>query len=71
MGTTEDPRNHANQTPRNRGCRLSNRWACEACNHAKQSPGWNITTHGDDMGCHIADLPRPAAPTPLEGTVAT
>jgi hypothetical protein len=48
---------------------------CEACNYAKEAPGWRVCTHTDDTGTHTAEFTTPTgarhrskAP-PLPGTV--
>jgi hypothetical protein len=33
--------------------------ACEACNYAKQAPGWRVRTWRDDAGRHIAEFTTP------------
>jgi hypothetical protein len=32
---------------------------CEACNYAKEAPGWKVTTTCDDQGCHTAEFTTP------------
>lgn len=32
---------------------------CEACNYAKEAPGWTVTTHTDSRGTHTAALTTP------------
>jgi len=32
---------------------------CEACNYAKEAPGWSVTTTQDDQGCHTAEFITP------------
>jgi hypothetical protein len=32
---------------------------CEACNYAKQAPGWSVVTHTDENGTHTAVLTTP------------
>ena len=32
---------------------------CEACNYAKEAPGWRVRTWSDDTGRHIADFTTP------------
>jgi hypothetical protein len=32
---------------------------CEACNYAKEAPGWNVTTSQDENGCHHAEFTTP------------
>ena len=32
---------------------------CEACNYAKEAPGWAVTTHTDENGTHTAVLTTP------------
>jgi hypothetical protein len=29
---------------------------CEACNYAKEAPGWQVTTSVDETGCHTAEF---------------
>jgi hypothetical protein len=47
---------------------------CEACNYAKQAPGWKVTTHCDETGCHTAEFTTPtgarqhSTAPPLPGT---
>ena len=36
---------------------------CEACNYAKEAPGWTLTTHTDDNGTHTAVLTTPTGGT--------
>jgi Domain of unknown function (DUF222) len=33
--------------------------ACEACNYAKEAPGWRVTTGCDEEGCHTAEFTTP------------
>jgi len=33
--------------------------ACEACNYAKEAPGWKVTTTQDETGCHHAEFTTP------------
>jgi hypothetical protein len=32
---------------------------CEACNYAKEAPGWTVTTTQDETGCHHAEFVTP------------
>ncbi|MDT5130345.1 MAG: hypothetical protein QOH54_5989 [Mycobacterium sp.] len=32
---------------------------CEACNYAKEAPGWTVTTECDQTGCHTAEFTTP------------
>jgi hypothetical protein len=32
---------------------------CEACNYAKQAPGWRVCTHTDETGRHTAEFTTP------------
>ena len=32
---------------------------CEACNYAKEAPGWTVTTTQDETGCHYAEFVTP------------
>jgi hypothetical protein len=32
---------------------------CEACNYAKEAPGWQVTTSSDQNGCHTAEYKTP------------
>jgi hypothetical protein len=32
---------------------------CEACNYAKEAPGWQVTTSQDENGCHHAEFVTP------------
>ena len=32
---------------------------CEACNYAKEAPGWTVTTSQDENGCHHAEFTTP------------
>jgi hypothetical protein len=32
---------------------------CEACNYAKEAPGWTVTTSHDETGCHRAEFITP------------
>ncbi len=32
---------------------------CEACNYAKEAPGWKVTTSQDETGCHQAEFITP------------
>jgi hypothetical protein len=32
---------------------------CEACNYAKEAPGWTVTTTHDETGCHHAEFITP------------
>jgi len=32
---------------------------CEACNYAKEAPGWTVTTSQDETGCHHAEFTTP------------
>ncbi|MDT5326051.1 MAG: hypothetical protein QOF25_3203, partial [Mycobacterium sp.] len=32
---------------------------CEACNYAKEAPGWSVTTQCDQTGCHTAEFTTP------------
>ena len=32
---------------------------CEACNYAKEAPGWTVTTSEDETGCHHAEFITP------------
>ena len=50
---------------------------CEACNYAKEAPGWTVTTTHDETGCHHAEFVTPTgarhhskAP-PLPGPVSS
>ncbi len=50
---------------------------CEACNYAKEAPGWRVCTHTDDTGTHTAEFTTPTgarhrsnAP-PLPGKIDT
>jgi hypothetical protein len=50
---------------------------CEACNYAKEAPGWTVTTAHDETGCHHAEFITPTgahhhskAP-PLPGPVSS
>lgn len=36
---------------------------CEACNYAKQAPGWSVVTQTDDNGTHTAVLTTPSGHT--------
>ena len=36
---------------------------CEACNYAKEAPGWTVVAHTDDTGTHIAALTTPTGVT--------
>lgn len=36
---------------------------CEACNYAKEAPGWTVTTHTDADGTHTAVLTTPTGTT--------
>jgi hypothetical protein len=33
--------------------------ACEACNYAKEAPGWTVVTGFDETGCHTAEFITP------------
>jgi hypothetical protein len=33
--------------------------ACEACNYAKEAPGWRVCTHTDQTGTHTAEFTTP------------
>jgi hypothetical protein len=33
--------------------------ACEACNYAKEAPGWKVTATYGDHGCHTAEFTTP------------
>jgi hypothetical protein len=32
---------------------------CEACNYAKEAPGWHVVTSQDENGCHHAEFITP------------
>jgi len=32
---------------------------CEACNYAKEAPGWRVTTDIDENGTHTAEFTTP------------
>lgn len=32
---------------------------CERCNYTKEAPGWQISTHCDEIGCHTAEFITP------------
>lgn len=58
-------RHHDHAEPRHRGGPTSARnglGACEACNYAKEAPGWTVTT-GDDGGIHRAEFRTPTGAT--------
>ena len=50
---------------------------CEACNYAKEAPGWQTTTRADENACHAAELTTPTGAThhsqapPLPGRITT
>jgi hypothetical protein len=53
-------RDHA--TPHARGgatSAINGLGGCEACNYAKEAPGWTVTTSADDTGCHSAEFATP------------
>ena len=47
---------------------------CEACNYAKESAGWSVTTGADEKGRHTAEFTTPtgahyhSVAPPLPGT---
>jgi hypothetical protein len=49
---------------------------CEACNYAKEAPGWTVTTTQDENGCHHAEFTTPtgarhhSTAPPLPGPVS-
>lgn len=58
-------RHHDHAEPHHRGGRTSARnglGECEACNYAKEAPGWTVTT-GDDDGEHRAEFRTPTGAT--------
>ncbi|MHA0287940.1 HNH endonuclease [Mycobacterium sp. C3-094] len=58
-------RHHDHATPaRHSGptSALNGLGACEACNYAKEAPGWTVTTHDTD-GRHTADYTTPTGAT--------
>ena len=55
-------RHHDHATPKARGGPTSAANAlgeCEACNYAKEAPGWTVTTSVDDTGSHTAEFTTP------------
>jgi hypothetical protein len=32
---------------------------CEACNYAKEAPGWKVAASEDETGCHQAEFITP------------
>jgi hypothetical protein len=52
-------RHYDHGTPDARGGATSGLGACEACNYAKEAPGWQVTTSVDDTGCHHAEYTTP------------
>lgn len=50
---------------------------CEACNYAKEAPGWTVVAGNDETGSHTAEFTTPAGASyrstapPLPGTPAT
>ncbi|EHB53632.1 HNH nuclease [Mycolicibacterium rhodesiae JS60] len=68
-------RDHA--TPHRRGgatSAVNGLGLCEACNYAKESPGWQVNTAIDDNGTHTAEFTTPtgthyhSAAPPMPGT---
>ena len=42
---------------------------CEACNYAKEAPGWRVATRRDRRGTHTSEVTTPTgASPPIEGT---
>jgi len=55
-------RHHDHATPHARGgptSGVNGLGECEACNYAKEAPGWTVTTGCDDKGCHTAEFTTP------------
>ncbi len=55
-------RHHDHATPDARGgatTATNGLGECEACNYAKEAPGWQVTTTVDDTGCHHAEFTTP------------
>jgi hypothetical protein len=55
-------RHHDHATAHGRGGQtngLNGLGACEACNYAKEAPGWKVTTTYGDHGCHTAEFITP------------
>jgi hypothetical protein len=48
------PKAHGGQTSAANGLGL-----CEACNYAKEAPGWRVCTHTDETGTHTAEFTTP------------
>ena len=38
---------------------VNGRGSCEACNYAKEAPGWRVITWTTDDGIHVADFTTP------------
>jgi hypothetical protein len=55
-------RHHDHATSHQRGgatSGLNGLGLCEACNYAKEAPGWSVTTTHDETGCHHAEFVTP------------
>jgi hypothetical protein len=55
-------RHHDHASPHGRGGRTSGvngLGVCEACNYAKQAPGWTVSTSVDQTGGHTAEFSTP------------
>jgi hypothetical protein len=55
-------RHHDHATPDARGgptSAVNGLGDCEACNYAKEAPGWKVTAACDDQGCHTAEFTTP------------
>jgi hypothetical protein len=55
-------RHHDHAAPAGRGgatSAVNGLGVCEACNYAKEAPGWRVTTSCDEMGCHTAEFTTP------------
>jgi hypothetical protein len=55
-------RHHDHATAHGRGGKttgVNGLGECEACNYAKEAPGWTVTTTCDDQGCHTAEFTTP------------
>ncbi|MBI3690793.1 MAG: DUF222 domain-containing protein [Mycolicibacterium aromaticivorans] len=72
-------RHHDHATPHARGGATSaenGQGLCEACNYAKESPGWQVVAAIDDNGTHTAEFTTPtgahyhSAAPPMPGTAS-
>ncbi|HEX7825174.1 MAG TPA: DUF222 domain-containing protein [Mycobacterium sp.] len=55
-------RHHDHANPHGRGgvtTGVNGLGLCEACNYAKEAPGWKVSTSVDETGCHQAEFVTP------------